>query len=223
MIEFRGNGETFEGYLAEPASGQGPGVVLIQEWWGLVGHIKNVADRMAEAGFTVLAPDMYQGRVAEEPDTAGKLMMALQIDRVEKQLRSAVESLLAQPSTTGDKVGVVGFCMGGQLAMLAATLNPAVGACANFYGIHPNVKPDFSKLSGPMLGLFAEHDSFANAEAVRSLDEELTRLGKPHEFHTYPGVHHAFFNDDRPEVYNDSAAQDAWAKLLTFFRRNLAG
>src|SRR5215510_8909596 len=146
MVEFAANGGKTEGYLATPAAGKGPGVLVIQEWWGLVGHIKKVADRFAAEGFTALAPDLYHGKTASEPDTAGKLFMALNIGQAEKDLRGANTYLLAQSSTK--KVGVVGFCMGGQLALFAATLNPAIGACVNFYGVHPNVKPDYSKLSG---------------------------------------------------------------------------
>ncbi|MBV6459570.1 MAG: hypothetical protein HONBIEJF_02718 [Fimbriimonadaceae bacterium] len=220
MIEFDGNGRPFQGYLSK-AEGGGPGVIVIQEWWGLVDHIKNVADRFAAAGFTALAPDFYHGQIAEEPDTAGKLMMALNIGEAEKILRGAVARLLADPSTRGDKVGVIGFCMGGQLALLAAATNPQIGACANFYGIHPNVNPPFENVSGPVLGIFAENDDFTNATIVSNLSQRLTELGKSHEFHTYPGTTHAFFNDDRPAVYDQRAADDAWGKVVAFFGKHL--
>ena len=111
--------------------------------------------------------------------------------------------------------------MGGQLAMCAACQDERIGACANFYGIHPNVQPALRNLSGPMLGIFAEDDPGTNQEMVAALDQELTLLGKPHEFHTYPGTKHAFFNDARPEVYNGEAAKDAWSRVLAFFRANL--
>ncbi len=139
MVEFASNGSKTAGYLATPASGKGPGVLVLQEWWGLVGHIKNVCDRFAAEGFTALAPDMYHGKTASEPDGAGKLFMALNISQAERDLRGAATYLLGQSSAK--KIGAVGFCMGGQLALYAATLNPSVGACVNFYGIHPNVKP----------------------------------------------------------------------------------
>src|SRR5262252_10798120 len=125
MVEFPTNGTTTAGYLATPAAGKGPGVLVIQEWWGLVGHIKNVCDRFAAAGFSALAPDMYHGKTANEPDEAGKLFMALNIGEAEKDLRGAA-TFLAQHSSTA-KIGAVGFCMGGQLALFAATLNPSVG------------------------------------------------------------------------------------------------
>lgn len=220
MISFRSNGDEYQGYLSKAAGG-GPGVVVIQEYWGLVGHIKSIADRFAEAGFVALAPDFYKGEVATEPEQAGKLMMALHIGETEKNLRSAIDTLAAEPSVRGPKIGVVGFCMGGQLALFAATLNDKIGACVDYYGIHPNVKPDYTRLTVPLLGFFAEHDSYASPESVARMDAELTTAGKPHEFKTYPGTHHAFFNDGRPEVYDAAAAADSWARMLEFFRRNL--
>ena len=162
IVQFPANGTTTSGYLATPAVGKGPGVLVIQEWWGLVQHIKNVCDRFAAEGFTALAPDMYHGKTASEPDGAGKLFMALNIAQAEKDLRGAAKFLTGHSSTP--KLGVVGFCMGGQLALFAATLNPSIGACVNFYGIHPNVKPDYGKLAGPVLGLYAERDGFVTPD-----------------------------------------------------------
>ena len=141
MVDFKANGGTTQGYLATPAAGKGPGLLVIQEWWGLVGHIKKVCDRFAAEGFSALAPDMYHGQTATEPDGAGKLFMALNIAQAEKDLRGAAAALAPHSST--QKIGAVGFCMGGQLALFAATLNPSVGATVNFYGIHPNVDHAF--------------------------------------------------------------------------------
>ncbi|MBI4638435.1 MAG: dienelactone hydrolase family protein [Candidatus Rokubacteria bacterium] len=219
MVEFPTNGAKTAGYLATPPSGQGPGVLVIQEWWGLVQHIKNVCDRVAAEGFTALAPDMYHGKTAAEPDGAGKLFMALNIGQAEKDLRGAATVLAGHSSTK--KLGVVGFCMGGQLALYAATLNPSVGACVNFYGIHPNVKPDYTKLSGPVLGLYAERDGFVTPQVAREVDAAIRAAGKTSEIHIYPGVDHAFFNDERPDAYNRAAAEDAWKRTLTFFRQHL--
>jgi carboxymethylenebutenolidase len=219
MVNFPSNGQNTESYLAVPAAGKGPGVLVIQEWWGLVGHIKRVCDRFAAAGFSALAPDMFHGKTASEPDGAGKLFMALNIAQAEKDLRGAASYLLQHSSTA--KLGAVGFCMGGQLALFAATLNPSVGACVNFYGIHPNVKPDYSRLSGPVLGLFAEKDQFVNPTAARALDVAIKGAGRQSEIHIYPGVDHAFFNDERADVYNKAAAEDAWKRTVDFFRKHL--
>lgn len=219
MVEFPANGGTTPGYLATPAAGKGPGVIVIQEWWGLVGHIKKVCDRLAAEGFTALAPDVYHGKTATEPDEAGKLLMALNIAQAEKDLRGAAKFLAAHSSTA--KIGAVGFCMGGQLALFATTLNPTVGACVNFYGIHPNVKPDYRKLSGPVLGLFAEKDTFVTPQVARDTDAAIKKAGKQSEIHIYPNVDHAFFNDERPDIYNKAAADDAWRRTLGFFRQHL--
>jgi carboxymethylenebutenolidase len=219
MVEFPSDGQTTQGYLASPAAGKGPGVIVIQEWWGLVDHIKRVCDRFAAEGFSALAPDMYHGKTASEPDSAGKLFMALNIAQAEKDLRGAA-AYLAQHSATA-KLGAVGFCMGGQLALFAATLNPSVGACVNFYGIHPNVNPDYSKLSGPVLGLFAEKDTSVTPATARQVDADIRKAGKQSELHIYPGVDHAFFNEDNTAAYNKAAADDAWRRTLHHFRGNL--
>ena len=223
MIEFQSNGGTARGYLSLPEGGRGPGVVVIQEWWGLVPHIKDVADRFAAAGFVALAPDLYHGDTTRSPDEAGKLMMALNIAQTEKDLRGAVQYLLNHEATTGESVGTVGFCMGGMLSLYAASKNPQVGACVVFYGIHPKVEPDFERLRAPVLGLFAEKDASVPPEAVRALEEEMRRHGKSIETHTYAGTDHAFFNDTRPEVYDAEAAADAWRRTVGFFRRHLGG
>jgi len=210
------------GYLSTPASGSGPGVVVVQEWWGLNSHIRSVADRFAAEGYVAFAPDMYHGRVTREPDEAGKLLMSLEADSAAADLRAAIDFLLGEGGATGDRVGVVGFCMGGQLALYAATVSPdKVAAVVDFYGIHPNMRPDFAKLQAPVLGIFAGQDGSVGPDAVRTLDEALTKAGKAHELHTYPGVDHAFFNDERPEVYAPDAAADAWRRTLSFFRQHL--
>ena len=217
MVSFAANGGAAEGYLAVPDQ-PGPGVLVIQEWWGLVGHIKEVADRFAEAGFTALAPDLFHGEATTSPDAAGKLLMALAVDRAERDLRGAADHLATVAS--GDSVGVVGFCMGGQLALYAASKSPRIGACVDFYGVHPNVHPDYKSIRCPVLGLFAEKDGFVNAEAVGKLGGSLAAAGVAHQFHTYAGTEHAFFNDRRP-AYDAEASADAWDRVIRLFRENL--
>jgi carboxymethylenebutenolidase len=221
MVEFASNGSKAQGYLATPAAG-GPAVIVIQEWWGLVAHIKAVADRFAAAGFVALAPDLYHGESANGPDAAGRLMMSLDIPRATRDLDGAVTYLLARKEVTAKKVGVVGFCMGGQLALALACNNPKVGACVDFYGVHPNVKLDFAKLGAPVLGLFAERDSFVTPQVARKLERDIRAADKRVDCHIYPGVDHAFFNDTRPDVYNREVANDAWTRTTEFFRRQLA-
>jgi carboxymethylenebutenolidase len=219
MVKFKANGREVDGYLAMPASGRGPGLVVVQEYWGLVAQIKGVADRLAGEGFVALVPDLYHGETTSSPDQAGKLMMALKIDEAEKDLRGAVHYLTAN-TAVAQKVGTIGFCMGGALSLFAASKNPEVNACVVFYGGHPNVKPDLPRLKSPVLGLYAGNDGFVTPASVKALDEELTRLGKRHEFHTYPGVDHAFSNESGKN-YNRDAAEDAWKRAVTFLRKEL--
>jgi carboxymethylenebutenolidase len=222
MIQLTSNGDRVAGYLAEPASGHGPAVVVLQEWWGLVDHIKDVADRFAAEGFVALAPDLYRGQSAASPDAAGRLMMALDIDRAVRDVRAAVDYLLILPAVTSSRVGVIGFCMGGQLALATACADARIGACADFYGVHPSVKLELGDLEAPVLGVFAENDTFVTPEVARKLAGDLRSARKQVDLWIVPGVTHAFFNDTRPDVYDVGAAAEAWSRTLTFFRASLA-
>lgn len=221
MVSFKSNGGTANGYLSLPASGKGPGVIVLQEWWGLVPHINDVCDRFAAEGFVALAPDLYHGESTKSPDEAGKLMMALRIDETEKDLRGAIGYLLNHEATSGAKVGTVGFCMGGALSLYAASKNPQVGACVVFYGIHPNVKPDLANLQAPVLGIYAELDAYVPPATVHELESKLKEHGKSVEMHIYPNLDHGFFNDTR-ELYNEAGAKDAWKRVIAFFREHLS-
>ncbi|WP_334141293.1 dienelactone hydrolase family protein [Rhabdothermincola sp.] len=224
LIDFPSNGHTCSGYLAVPASGSGPGVIVIQEWWGLVPHIKEVCDRFAAEGFVALAPDLYHGRQTTEPDEAGKLMMALNLEQAGRDLSGAIDHLRSLEAVTSDGVGVVGFCMGGGLAMLVGTMRPdAVVAIAPFYGVIPweAVEPDWSKLTAKVRGHFASEDGFFPPDKVKALEEQLTALGKDVELVVHPGVDHAFFNDTRPEVHHPETAEKAWRETISFFRETV--
>jgi carboxymethylenebutenolidase len=221
VVEFPANGRTTSGYLAIPSQDSGPGVVVVQEWWGLVDHIKDVCERFANEGFVALAPDLYHGKTTKSPDEAGKMMMALHIDETGKDLSGAVQYLLDHDATTGKKVGVVGFCMGGALALYTATKNADIGACVVFYGGHPNVKPDLPNLEAPVLGLYAGRDGFVTPDSVRQLEGKLKALGKKVDVVIYPDADHAFFNDTRPVVYHAEAAADSWQRTIDFLRKHL--
>jgi carboxymethylenebutenolidase len=221
IVTFRADSGEASGYLSAPRDGKGPGVVVIQEWWGLVPHIKDVTDRFAAEGFLALAPDLYHGKSTRSPDEAGKLMMALNIDQAERDLAGSVSHLKSHPANATGKVGSVGFCMGGALSLFAASRNRDLSACVVFYGGHPKVKPDLDALSAPVLGLYAGKDRSVSPEVVRELDRRLTELRKSHEFHTYPDADHAFFNDQRPEVYSRADAADAWRRTLAFLKAHL--
>ena len=221
LVEFASNGNKTTGYLATPAAGHGPGVVVLQEWWGLVDHIKDVCDRMANEGFVALAPDLFHGKTTKSPDEAGKLMMALRIDEAEKDLAGAVDYLLQHDAVSFAKAGTIGFCMGGALSLYAASKNSKVGACVVFYGGHPNVHPDLPNLKAPVLGIYGGRDNFVTPEVVHKLEKQMKELGKSFEVHTYQEADHAFFNDTRPEVYNSTASADAWARSIEFLHEHL--
>jgi carboxymethylenebutenolidase len=226
LVEFKANGGTDSGYLAIPRAGRGfqpgPGVIVIQEWWGLVDHIKDVCERFANAGFVALAPDLYHGKTTTSPDEAGKLMMAMRIDEAEKDISGAIEYLSNHDAVTGDKVGVVGFCMGGALALYSATKNANVGACVVFYGGHPNVKPDLPRLQSPVLSISGDKDKSVTPDVVHTLEQQLKSLGKQVDVVIYPGADHAFFNDTRPTVYVPEAAADAWQRTIDFLKKHLS-
>jgi carboxymethylenebutenolidase len=218
MINFPANEGSTPGYLAQPvADGRFPGVVVIQEWWGLAPHIKEVAERLAQAGYVALAPDLYHGQLATEPDEARKLAMALERDRAVAEILGAARYLQSLEEVAPKRIGVVGFCMGGGLAASAAAESRGeLGAAVMFYGrpLDPN---DTAKLQVPLLGLFGELDQGIPVEDVRAFAEELEAHGKTHEIHIYPGAQHAFFNDGRPHMYHAAAAADAWEKTVAWF------
>ena len=219
MVEFKSNGGTCTGYLAGTS---GPGVIVIQEWWGLVPHITDIADRFAAEGFVALAPDMYHGEMTDEPDMAGKLLMSMNLATAGKDLSGAVD--LLQERTGSTKVGVTGFCMGGGLALMAACLRPdAIAAAAPFYGgMRPDTVIEWDNLAAVVEGHYAATDRVTAApEAVKELEATLRAKGKDATFHVYPGTQHAFFNDTRPEVYDAAVAKTAWDRTLALFRANL--
>ena len=222
MVEFPSNGSSAQGWFAPSATGSGPAVLVIQEWWGLVPHIKEVVDRFAAEGFTALAPDLYHGETTTEPDEAGKLMMALNLEQAAKDLRGAIAFLKDDEATSSDGVGVIGFCMGGGLALVVAcNESQDVVACAPFYGLIPweGAAPDYSKLSGPVRGHYAENDDFFSPALVKALEADLRETyGKDAVLEVHPDVDHAFFNDHRPEVHSPEEADKAFADTVEFFR-----
>ena len=222
MTEIPVNGDAVPAYISLPPSGRGPGVVVIQEWWGLVPHIRNVADRLATQGFVALAPDLYRGKETTEPDEAGKLVMEMQLEQAAKDMAAAVDALLAMPETTGQGVGVIGFCVGGGLALFLATRKPEVTAVVCYYGFpREGLDWDLSAVKAAVLGLFAEHDDFAPPELVEGIERQLRDAGVDVTFHRYPGTGHAFFNDDRPDAHNPEAAETSWQRSLEFLRAHL--
>ncbi len=223
-MRYPSNGGSSEGYLATPIGGQGPGVIVIQEWWGLVPHVREVADRFAEAGYIALAPDLYHGVQTTEPDEAAKLIMGLAMDEAAKDIAGAAEHLHGLPEVSG-RIGTVGFCAGGSLALWSATLSDRIVAAVGFYPPLPweRMRPRWSNYAGKAAVIHcSEEDGTSAAPGVQTARRAIEEAGGEVTAYDYPGTHHAFFNDDRPEVYHPAAAATAWARTLELFRSKLA-
>ncbi len=227
MIEFAANGHTARGYLTTPASGSGPGVIVLQEWWGLAPQLMRVADRLAVEGYTALAPDLYHGELAQhdEMDKAAHLMTTLDQQRAAQDMTGAIDALSANDACSSAKVGVIGFCMGGMLTMrLCALAGDRVASAAPVYGAPLGADSiDWSHLRAKIRGHFASNDDFFPPDACLALAEHLRGLGKDVEFTVYPNTGHPFANEDDPfGTYDEAAARAAWGATLALFAAEIA-
>jgi carboxymethylenebutenolidase len=223
-VEFPSNGSTANGYLVRPAGGSGPGVVVVQEWWGLDSGIKTQAERLAAAGFVALVPDLYHGELAEhtEMDKAAQLMTTLPPDRAARDMSGAVD-FLAEASN-GNGIGVIGFCMGGMLAWLLATNRPdQIKAVVSFYGYpQGEMEPDWSLLQAPARGHMAETDDFFGPAGARALEAKLQGMGKDCEITVHPGTGHAFMGPHNAlGTFNEELAEQIWPGVITFLHEQL--
>jgi carboxymethylenebutenolidase len=221
MISFpKTSGGTAQGYLAEASDPKAPGVVVIQEWWGLQGQIKAVCDRLAEAGLHALAPDLYGGKVVPYHDkaAAGDAMASLDFKAsTDEAVRGAVTFLKAR----GGKVGLTGFCMGGAVTVIGAVRIPELSAAVCFYGLPPEEVAAAKDVRVPLQGHFASDDDWCSPAVVDEFERKLRAAGKEFELHRYRG-HHAFMNSERKDVYGAEAAALAWTRCLAFFERHLS-
>jgi carboxymethylenebutenolidase len=222
---FASNGSTASGYLATPESGHGPGVLVLQEWWGLESSILEITDRLAADGFVALAPDLYHGELAahDEMDKAGQLMTALPPDRAARDMSGAIDHLLSV-STSPKGVGVVGFCMGGMLSFLiAAQRSDAVTALVPFYGFpQGDTEPDWTPLRAVVRGHMAEHDSFFAPEAAKTLESTLQALGKDVTLTVHAGAGHAFMASHNALGTRDAElAAQLWPEVMAFLHAQL--
>jgi carboxymethylenebutenolidase len=222
-VSFASNGGTAEGYLALPAAANGGAVIVIQEWWGLVGHITDVADRYAAQGFVTLAPDLYHGVTTREPDEAGKLMMGLAMDQAAKDIAGAAAYLASRPEARSGRVGTVGFCMGGSLALWAGTLSPHIVATVGFYPPLPweRMGPQWANYAGKAAQIHCDAHQDSTTPGVVMAKEAIEAAGGQVMTFDYPGTEHAFFNNDRSEVYVAQAADLAWERTVEFFGTSL--
>jgi carboxymethylenebutenolidase len=225
-VEFPSNGTAASGYLVKPSSGSGPGVLVIQEWWGLDSGIKSMADRLGAAGFVALVPDLYHGELAahDEMDKAAHLMQSLPPDRAGRDMSGAVDYLASHSAVTSDGIGVVGFCMGGMLSFLIATNRPdKVKAVVPFYGFPQGaMEPDWSKLTASISGHMAEHDDFFPPAAAHALEAKLRGMGKDVTLTVHPGTGHAFMGPHNAlGTLNATLADQIWPEVVSFLREHV--
>lgn len=214
------SGATASGEIILPAgTEEAPGVLLIQEWWGLNDHIRSLASRLADAGFVVLAPDLYHGVSTTDPAEAGRLMTELDGERSMDELRGAVAFLASHPRCSG-KVGITGFCMGGAFAFRAAANIPELGAAVPFYGIPPAASAPYAQVKCPVLAHFARRDPWAQVSKAEDVRSQILAAGGQMELCVYD-ADHAFVNDTRPEVYSPDDARLAWERTLAFLHQHL--
>lgn len=227
-VEFASNGNTASGYLALPEGGSGPGLLVIQEWWGVSQSLKDVCDRLAAAGFVALAPDLYHGELADpehqEMDRAAELMNALPPDRAGRDMSGAVDYLADHEAVTGDGVGVVGFCMGGMLSLIiAANRGDRIKAAVPFYGFPSgDAEPDWSGLTAVVRGHMAENDDFFGPEAAGALEAKLRAMGRDVQLTVHPGTGHAFMGPHNALGTRDEAlAEQLWPQVTAFLHEQL--
>jgi carboxymethylenebutenolidase len=224
MVSFASNGGTSEGYLAVPENPNGSGVIVIQEWWGLVGHVQNVAERFAAQGYLTLAPDLFHGVKTNEPDEAVKLLMGLAMDQAAKDMSGAAAYLADRDEVTTGEVGTVGFCMGGSLALWSGTLSDHIVAAVGFYPAMPweRMSPQWSNYNGKIAVIHcSEEDGTSAAPGIQQAKQAIEGAGGECLIYDYAGTQHAFFNDERPEVYDAAASENAWERTLAVLSTRL--
>ena len=215
---FEGDGLEVDAFVARPDEVEkAPAIIIVHEWWGLNRHVEDIARRFAEEGFIAVAADLYEGKTTKDAQEASKLMGALKPEDGLARLQVVLKRLRATPEVTS--VGVTGFCMGGTYALLLAC-KAKVEASAPFYGDMPDIS-EIGKLSCPVLFIGAEKDQWITVEKMNRLDAALKQYGKEGEVRIYKGADHAFFNDTRPEVYSRADAEDAWKRVIEFFKKHL--
>jgi carboxymethylenebutenolidase len=222
-VTFASNGNEAHGYLAKPAAGSGPGLVVIQEWWGLDDHIADIVDRFAAEGFVALAPDLYGGKVAHDTDTAGAYMQQLPADQAARDLAGAVNYLLEDDDVTSSAIGAVGFCMGGGFVLqLATQQGDKIGAAVAFYGVGQGVPDGYRGLTAPVQGHYGENDDFYPVDKSREQEQQIREESQGDvEFFYYPAGH-AFHNDkDKMGTYNAESAKQAWQRTVEFLHAKL--
>lgn len=212
---------TLAAFVCAPAGGLGRGVLVLHEAWGLVDHIRGVCERLAREGFVALAPDLFRGVRPADLDEMRREAARLDVARTGAALAAAADALLGRDEVDGPRIGAVGFCMGGHLALLAAAASPRIAAAVDFYGL-PWLDFDLAPIRASVLGIFAERDEMVTAREVEALRGRLEAARVRARFHVQPGAGHAFMNDSKPDRFDATAAAENWSRMLAFLRAELA-
>ncbi len=224
-VQYASDGITVRAFVAAPQRKERrPAIIVVQEWWGLTDHIKDIARRYAAEGYVAIAPDMYSRlghALTTDAGEAGKLMNTLKQEDGLKDLNATVAYLKSVPEVDGARIGVTGFCMGGSYALMLPCVNADIKAAVPFYGQVPNPDAPLQKLTCPVLYFYGEDDGWITKADVQRLAAALKKYNKPGEIKTYPGAPHAFFRDNDPSVYRPEAAKDAWIRTKAFFKQHL--
>ncbi len=214
--------EKVSAYLAQPESaGPHPALILIHEWWGLNDQIKGEARKFAEQGFVALAPDLYHGGVTGDPSMAHELARGLPQDRAVRDLKSAFAFLAARAEVNQEKIGSVGWCMGGGYSLQLAIHEPQLAASVVYYGAMPTSPEDIQKIQAPVLGNFGAEDRGIKVEAVEAFGKAMVAAGKSANLRIYPGASHGFQNSNNKLGYHQNAAEDSWKRTLAFLNKAL--
>jgi carboxymethylenebutenolidase len=224
-VQYPSGNITVRAYVAAPQTNEKrPTVIVVQEWFGLSEHIKDIARRYAVEGYVAIAPDLYSRfghAVTSDPGEAGKLMNALKPEDGLKDVNATVDYLKSAPEVDSTRIGVTGFCMGGSYALMLPCVNRLIKAAAPYYGEVPNPDTPIQQMSAPLLYIYGEDDGWITKADVQRLATALKKYQKMGEIKTYPGAAHAFFRDTDKTVYRPEAARDAWARTLAFFKQHL--
>ena len=207
------------GYLSLPPAGIGPGLIVLQEWWGLVGHITAAADRLAATGYVVLAPDLYRGAVAADDDAARKLSLGLAMDQAAAEVADAI-AFLGTHADRGAGTGILGFGMGGSLALWSGALLDELGAVVACYPPRASMARRWDRYANKVAMIHAaEGDGGSTAPGVAEAVASISTAGGKVEVYDYPGTHHAFCNEEQPEFFDPDAAELVWSRTIEFFDR----
>jgi carboxymethylenebutenolidase len=221
-VQIKSGDETISGYLSEPeGAGKHPGIVVIHEWWGLNDWVKGEADKLAEQGYVALAVDLYRGKVATDPNTAHELMRGMPQDRAVRDMKAAVDYLVAQKNVDAKRIGSIGWCMGGGLSLQLAIHDPRITACVVNYGSLPTDAADIQAIKAPVLGNFGAEDKGITPADVHAFEKAMKDAGKSVDLKIYDGAGHGFQNPNNKDAYRADATADAWSRITEFFKKTL--